>query len=294
MHLKQLPSTPASTQPVDWLVGKLNWGDTLRSWIPEGFESYVRILHPAYIRIGKDWSTREVPVPWTLVSEWSGKQLHATSHIEDLMVRADGHDWRRRGEGGSEPRQGELERASLSCLLTHLAEKTSTPKEIWMLIWFGYGGPADTIGLPIEVSEQLTASGRKYVLRLGEIASSEKGAEHTLGENLPTFWWPSDRTWFAVCDIDAASTYVGGSNELIERILNDPSLEVFPAELDDPYGGLYVSNTVVENDDGYAPPRNRFMNSLRHNLFRFRNKPGSSATLYRKKRWWEWIVGMKP
>ena len=291
MHLEQVPITPPSAQSVDWLIGKLDWGRTLRSWIPTGFERYVRILHPAYIRIGKEQSTREVPVPWTIVSEWSGKPLHATSHIQDLMVRVDGHDWRRRGEGGLEPHQGELEMTSLSCLLTHLAEKTSTPKEIWMLIWFGYGGPPDTTGLPVEVSEPLTGSGRKYVLRRGSIVPSPLDYADSMFEHPPSFWWPTDRTWFAVCDIDAASTYVGGSKELIEQILKDPALEAFPADLDDPYGGLYVSNTVVENDEGYVPPRNHFRNFLRRNLSRFRNKPGSGATLFRKKRWWEWWLG---
>lgn len=292
LRLEQLPIAPQSAQSVDWLIGKLDWGKSLRSWIPEGFESYVRILHPAYIRIGKDRSTREVSVPWTTVSEWSGKRLHASSHIQDLMVRVDGHDWRRRGEGGLEPYQGRLEMTSLSCLLTHLAGKTSTPRKIWMLIWFGYGGTPDTIGLPVDVSEALTRSGRKYVLRLGEIASSEKETEYTLGENPPTFWWPTDRSWFAVCDIDAASTYVGGSKELVEQILKDPVLEAFPADLDDPYGGLYVSSPVVENGEGYVPPRRWFRSFLRHRLFRFRGIQGSGAILFRKERWWEWW--MKP
>jgi hypothetical protein len=289
MHLELLPITPPSAQSVDWLIGELQYGYSLRSWIPPGFESYVRILHPAYISIGKEWSTRQVPVPWTIVSQWSGKRLHATSHIQDLMVRADGHDWRRRGEGGLEPRQGELERTFLSCLLTHLAEKTSTPKEIWMLIWTGYGGMSDSVGLPIEISEGFTKSVRRYVLRQGAIDFSEKVFEHSPGEYPPTFWWPADRTWFVICDIDAASTYVGGSKELIAQILGDPSLEAFPANLDDPYDGLYVKSAVVESDDGYVPPRQRFRSFLRHNrLFRFRNKSGSSAILYREKRWWEW------
>lgn len=285
MHLERLPVTPPSTQSVDWLFEKLDWGDSLRSWMPTGFERYVRILHPAHIGIGKEWSTREVSVPWTTVSEWSGVPLHATSHIQDLMVRVDGHDWRRRGEGGSEPRQGELETAPLSCLLKHLAEKTSVPREIWMLIWSGYGGPADIIGLPIEVSEQLTASGRKYILRLGEILSSEEERQDSLFEHPPSFWWPADRTWFASSDIDASSTYVGGSKELIEELLSDPSLETFPADLDDPYGGFYVGSAATQMDDGYVPPRERFRNFLHYDRFRFRGKPGSGTVLYRKKRW---------
>lgn len=292
LHLSQLPVIPPSAQSVDWLIGKLDWGDNLRSWIPTGFERYVRILHPAYISVGKELATREIAVPWAIVSQWSGKRLHATSHIQDVMVRANGHDWRRRGEGGDEPRQGYLEEAPLSCLLAHLLEATTTPKEIWMLIWFGYGGPADTIGLPIEVSEQVTASGRKYFLRLGEIASLEEEHLDSLFEHAPSFWWPDDRSWFVSCDIDASSTYLGGSKELIDQILGDPCLETFPAKLDEPYGGLYVSNPVVDSNDGYVPPRNRFKSFLRHRLFRSRGRAGSSEYFLRKSRWWEWW--MKP
>jgi hypothetical protein len=293
MHIVQLPITPPSVQSVDWLIGKLDWGNSLRSWIPTGFERYVRILHPAYISIGKAGSTREVPVPWANVSQWSGKALHATSHIQDLMVRADGHDWRRRGEGGDEPRQGKLEWTSFSCLLTHLAQETPTSKDIWMLIWTGYGGMSDTVGLPVEVSEGLSKSGRRYVLRLGAIDSSEKEFEYTFDEYPPTFWWPADRTWFAICDIDSVSTYVGGSEELIAQILADPCLEAFPANLDDSYDGLYVKSVVVENDDGYVLPRRRIRSFLRHNhLFRSRNISGGSAVLFRRQRWWEWW--MKP
>jgi hypothetical protein len=265
----------------------LTGGHTLRSWIPAGFECYARILHPAYIIIGKEWSTREVPVPWTVVSEWSGKPLHATSHIQDLMLRADGHDWRKRGEGGGEPHQGELERTSLSCLLAHLAERTTTPNEIWMLIWTGYGGPADTIGLPVEVSEALTGSGRKYVLRLGAIVSLADDSDNPLVENPPTFWWPADRTWFASSDIDASSTYVGGPHELIEKILKDPSLEAFPANLDDPNGGFYIGSAVVENENDYVLPQFRLWPFRRRFRFRKGGSSSSSAVLYRKKRFWE-------
>jgi hypothetical protein len=288
MHLQKDSTTPQSAQSVDWLLGKLDFGHTLSSWIPTGFERYGRILHPAYIMMGKEWSTHEVSVPWTIVSEWSGKPLHATSHIADLMVRADGHDWRKGGEGGGAPHQGELDRSSLSALLAHLAEKTTTPNEIWMLIWTGYGGPADTSGLPVEVSAALTGSGRRYVLRRGAIVSLESAFERRPFENPPTFWWPTDHAWFVTTDIDASSTYVGGSHELIETILDDPSLEVFPANLDDPYGGFYVRNAMVKNESDYVLPRFRLWPFRQR--FRFRKGGRSSSSgifLRRKKRFWE-------
>ncbi len=274
---------------MDWLIGKLDWENDLRSWIPKGFERYVRILHPGYIIVGKEWETRRVAVPWSIVSKWSGKPLNATTHIYDLMVRPDGHDWRRQGEGGEEPHQGEMDRESLSRLLAHLSENATRTDEIWMLIWFGYGGPEDTIGLPIEVSEQLTASARKYFLRRGSIIPSPLDYSDSMFDHPPSFWWPADRSWFASCDIDASSTYVGGSKKLIDQILNDPSLEAFPADLDDPYGGLYVSNIVVENNDGYKPPRKRFKSFLTRHLLRSRaTANGGTYVFLRRVRWWEW------
>lgn len=254
--------------------------------MPEGFESYVRILHPAYINVGRE--SRNVPVPWSLVGKWSGKSLKATTHLYDLMIRSDGHDWRRRGEGGDEPNQGGMDGESLSCLLEHLARSTRTPKEVWLLIWFGYGGSEDTIGLPIEVSEQLTGSGRKYFLRRGAVVPSRLDSSAPMFERPPSFWWSADRSWFVSCDIDSSSTYVGGTNELIERILHDPFLEAFPAELDDPYGGLYVNNVVVQENDGYVPPRRRFKDFLRRHLSRPRRSPNGSAYILRRVRWWEW------
>ena len=287
LHLERLPVTPQSEQSVDWLMGKLDWGKTLRSWIPSGFEGYVRVLHPASIDIGRERSTSNVPVPWATVSQWSGKPLHATSHIQDLMLRLDGHDWRQQGEGGQEPNQGEMDRESLSCLLAHLSESGTTSDQIWMLLWFGYGGAADAIGLPIKVSEQLTGSGRQYVLRLGEIVSSEEEHRDSLFEHPPSFYWPTDRSWFVSCDIDASSTYVGGSKKLIEQIMKDPSLETFAAHLDDPHGGLYVSNPAVERENDYVLPRFRLWPFRYRFHIRKGRKSYGSVSLYRKRRWWE-------
>ncbi len=53
----------------------------------------------------------------------------------------------------------------------------------------------------------------------------------------PSFWWPADRAWFVSTDIDASSTYVGGSNALVEQLIAESTLEVFRANLDDPYDG---------------------------------------------------------
>ena len=43
---------------------------------------------------------------------------------------------------------------------------------------------------------------------------------------------PEDRAWCVATDIDLFDTYVGGSRECIEAILNNPELEALPTILD--------------------------------------------------------------
>lgn len=108
-------------------------------------------------------------------------------------------------------------------------------------------------------------------------------------EHPPSFWWPEDRTWFASSDIDSSSTYVGGSKELIEQILHDSSLEAFPADLSDPYGGFFMNDIEVEKEYVYARRHFRFGFPY---WFPFRRKLPSGVVLYRKRRWWEF--GRRP
>lgn len=287
LHLEQDSATPSSALPVDWLIGKLDWGDTLRSWIPTGFESYVRILHPAYERVrGEGIEVAQRVIPWSTLSEWSGRPLDATSHVLDLLFDADGNEWSEHGQRGHVPLQGQLDSSLLAELLLHLSKRTTSPDEIWMLIWTGFGGPTDTVGLPIEISEQLLRSGREYVLRRGSIVSSPEEHGDSIFEHAPSFWWPDDRAWFVSSDIDSSSTYVGGSRELIEQILSDLIFESFRADLDDWYNGLLVNRPPIMNVKiGF---RRRLRLQLNHYLFHFGRKPSSGSAVYREKRWWEW------
>jgi hypothetical protein len=64
----------------------------------------------------------------------------------------------------------------------------------------------------------------------------------------PNLWWPDDRSWCVASEIDFPYTYVGGSQELIEEILADPSLEALPAALD--HGITAFSDKV--NESGFV------------------------------------------
>ncbi len=217
--------------------------------IPEGFERYGRLLHPAY--------DQGAPVRWSRIAQWSGRQLHPTVSFDDLATREDGEQW---SSGDSSPAE-DLDPSLCAYLADILAKFTSAPHRCWFCVWSGYGG----MQLPqpeIEITPQITRWGRTYFLFRGPVGAitaltfAEGPEWRPISPELdepddevrlealspyfqsPNFWWPEDRAWFVSTEVDGPSTYVGGSAQLIERLRADPELEVLPASLEDPFEGV--------------------------------------------------------
>jgi hypothetical protein len=255
------PTRVKDPAPLEWWAGRVVSGPSVRSWMPDVFERYARILHPAHMWEAAADGVVTRPVPWKDVSAWSGKPLHGTSSIHDLAQRDDGASWDR--QGGSLPQDGQLEPPYLDRLTEVLAEASSTPEVLWLLVWYGYGRPVtyaiaepgsqvgagpsrrrsrlprkdldpDTI---MEINPTWAGSGRRYFLHRGSIERSSRARGRSMLEEPPSFWWPADRAWFVSTDIDSSSTYVGGASALIDQLIAHELLEVFPADLDDPYDG---------------------------------------------------------
>lgn len=228
MHLRIDSEPQTDPTPVAWLIGRLHFAGTVGAWIPGDFAQYARVLHPA--KEGRR------SVRWRELSEWSGKPLHRTAWADDLLVRPDGMHWE--DSGGERPREGELEDPDFGRLIEHLGHATGTPGQLRVLVWTGYGGMPPYPAL--ELSPSLTSAVRSYVLFGAAIEPGEGAPDPSASLDPPyppTFWWPADRAWFVSTDIDSTSTCVGGSVDLIERVLSDEGLEAYPAELDDPVDG---------------------------------------------------------
>ncbi len=45
-------------------------------------------------------------------------------------------------------------------------------------------------------------------------------------------WWPEDRAWIVITEIDGFSTYVGGSRSALQNVLASPDVEAIEAALD--------------------------------------------------------------
>lgn len=52
----------------------------------------------------------------------------------------------------------------------------------------------------------------------------------------PNIFWPEDRAWCVATEIDLDSTYVGGSNALVDALLGEPGLEAWRVQATDGIG----------------------------------------------------------
>jgi hypothetical protein len=50
----------------------------------------------------------------------------------------------------------------------------------------------------------------------------------------PNLFWPDDHSWCVATEVDLDSTYLGGSEALVQRLLADRSLEVLSVTPSDP------------------------------------------------------------
>ena len=85
----------------------------------------------------------------------------------------------------------------------------------------------------VEKAQRIKGVQREYLLYSGPPSFND--FFDFLGLDGPNIWWPADRSWCVSTDIDLDSTYIGGSEECIERLLGHPSLEVLQTTSDAPF-----------------------------------------------------------
>ena len=132
-------------------------------------------------------------------------------------------------------------------ILPLLAKNTSTPERCWICLWEGYGYfhaggiavlRAYRIGRPLEPppppppppklsKHRVRLPARDYILFTGSV---EQAAGWQDGPNL---WWPDDRAWCVASEIDLTETFVGGSQALIDDVLEQEGLGATATTPDD-------------------------------------------------------------
>lgn len=193
-------------------------GVTVGMLMPAAFPDYARVLHPYW-----DDDSGSL-VTWSSMAERTGATMHAEVQWHTLVSRADGDvRWNLPG-----PEDGSLEPGLLASLLAVLLLHTESPNAIVSCFWSGFGDREIQTAEPVFSIDE-----RDYVV-CGE--SSEdliRRAVDPLRGLTPTMWWPEDRAWFVHSDIDAPSTYIGGSTACIDDVLAAVGIEALSATLTD-------------------------------------------------------------
>jgi len=232
-----------------WIAPRLEggFGGKVEQQVPNGYDAYVRVLHPASDREGN-------PVTWAEVAEALGRTAHRQMQWHKLVGSNDppemtGSEW-----PGGNPRTGELDELSLAALCHVLQAHTLDRERCFFGLSTIYGGVEDAY--PDAV--QLRWWNRDFVVFSGPLAAADQvGYESGLGfvaigravcsdeppppppdpvhwfAQAPNLIWPADHSWYVASEYDLDSTLVGGSRDLIDAILAAPDLETWEVERSD-------------------------------------------------------------
>jgi hypothetical protein len=244
----------ADVGPAEWIVERLRpWGeDGVRVWsvLPDAFEAFARILHPPR-PVG---SRSELPSSWRALAARRGVPLAPdVSFCEVLGVDpADGS-----ALDEIAPLEGELPAEVCLALRSTLARHTTAPDPCWFWLWDGSGllwssghvtltarRPGGDGGSPagrerprrsqdelLERTPRVRVPNRSYFLVRGPLLAA-CGFRVDGWDLLPNLWHPDDRTWCVATEIDGYSTYVAGSRDAIDDVLDAPDLEAIEVAAD--------------------------------------------------------------
>ncbi len=243
--------------PARWISDRIHpFAQDVGSLIPEGFDAYVRVLHPAYRHEGND----RVAVTWAEIAAANGRTVHPEMqwpHISGVWEHSGG---RHPGVWDQEPEVGTLPRDHAAVLADLLVTYTATPERVWFGVWDGWGGSlvegvlAGGARRPRRRDERLPAAprlelpGRSYYLLSGSIDAVTESLVGPPAWQSANLWWPEDRAWCVATEIDFAWTYVGGRQALIEDLGRHPGLEVVPTRID--HGVTYDSDQLNPRPPG--------------------------------------------
>lgn len=240
-------------EPTTWIDDRLqpralvNEGVIVGEIVPSGFEAYARVFHPGRRFFG-NLMEESIELRWSEIASARGKTVHPEMQIEGLIDNFDVFDyeyWKAISTGSGEwfPPYEWLEDTEAIALASILRLFAASEANAWFMLWDGYGdlgpgidgiprgiihpvrfGPPDSTELV-----QGTWALRHYLVMRGPLGALPNWFRwRTEG---PNYWWPDDRAWIVATEIDGFSTYVGGSQECVDAVLNSPHLEALPSAL---------------------------------------------------------------
>jgi hypothetical protein len=217
------------------------------SIVTGGFPAYARILHP--VRNGNtEW------IRWSEIAAKSSRTMHRLVQFHAINQPP--------VPGIGTPESGNLPAHLLRIACDTLAEHTGTPDRCLFGVWNGCGwlqeSACEIVFTPIGTSDTPPAivsdapdpaslsplapaavaklplvhlPQRDYFLFEGPLEAAMDfgwyiGGTHFVPQS-PNLFWPDDHDWCAASEIDLFCTLIGGSNELVDRLVSDPRLEAW-------------------------------------------------------------------
>jgi hypothetical protein len=230
-------------------------GTRLHSWIPSRYDAYLRIFHPAGSRPMNAQMDRGTGVRWADLGRERDVRLSPDVAFIEVAGISPG-DQRSFDEIG--PSDGATPPNLCRHLAMRLADHTATPETAWFCLWEGNGAwwshahgpwydPGDDPSEIRRMREEREAQdallhatpkvagplGRNHFLFRGPLESAS-GFEVDGWYIGPNVWWPDDRAWIVITEIDGYSSYVGASREAIDALLVDPEIESIEVPIDVP------------------------------------------------------------
>jgi hypothetical protein len=231
--------------PADWIVHRIHdFAVDVGSVIPEGFERYVRVFHPAF-RIEDG---RQVAVQWSEIAAATGRTPHAEMQWANISGVGEHSGEHMPRLWDLEPDVGSLPRPYATRFRDVLSGYTTTPDHVWFAVWDGFGGlkvrPGGTAVLSFGVKYRrrpklapspaptIDLPNRSYYLLSGPIEGIDESMCEDPFWQSANLWWPEDRAWCVATEIDFAWTYVGGESAMVEALISVPGLEGRVTQID--------------------------------------------------------------
>jgi hypothetical protein len=183
--------------------------------VPDEFAACLRVLHPAQ----RSGNGLVQDVRWQDIAMSNGRTLSSLSHYEDISPPGSLSDL-----DLAKPLQGQLADRLCEELAATLSRHTHTPADCIFMFSSSWGSllPSNAELTRVQLYEG------DYVVTTGRCAEACDFAVN------PTMWWPSDRSWIVVTQVDMDSSFIGCDYVTMKALLESPNIEAWQVSREAP------------------------------------------------------------
>jgi len=199
------------TSPTDWARRRQS-GDVYRVdfQVPAGFDKYCRIFHRAYDEQG-GYVAR-----WSHYAQTVGIALEKDTHWYEIVHRDP-------SLSGCFPEEGSLDEVSSKAFLNVVNRALAPEACIYAGYWEGIA-PMHIPGVSFPTAVLGLRNHVMFEVALSALTGTFSADPHAPFQ-FPAVLYPQDRSWYLSTDVDYNSTIVGGTEQFIDAVLEDDTIE---------------------------------------------------------------------